>query len=179
VARALLPVTLVFLAANASLSAVLIPFGVQRLSGAEPTGFLLAGLGVGYLAGAPLVRALLDLAEPRTLLATSLAATAAAFFLLFCSPSVAAALPAVGMFGSMSLVVPQTAVPRVIPNEVLGRVSAVFLAGQAAATPAGAVAGPLLAQWAGLTGLAGAASLVTFGAAVLARFTVPLCRSVI
>jgi MFS family permease len=84
----------------------------------------------------------------------------------------------VGMFGSMSLVVPQTAVPRVIPNGVLGRVSAVFIAGQAAATLAGAIAGPFLAQWAGLAGLAAAASLVTFGAAVLARLTVPLsCRS--
>jgi hypothetical protein len=44
----------------------------------------------------------------------------------------------------------------------------------AAATLAGAVVGPFLVQWAGLAGLAGAASLVTFGAAVLARLTVPL-----
>jgi predicted MFS family arabinose efflux permease len=78
------------------------------------------------------------------------------------------------MFGSMSLVVPQTAVPRVIPNEALGRVNALFLAGQAAATLAGALAGPFVAQSAGLAGLAAAASLVTFGAAVLARLTVPL-----
>ena len=35
----------IFLAANASLSAVLIPFGIQRLGGSEHTGFLLAGLG--------------------------------------------------------------------------------------------------------------------------------------
>jgi hypothetical protein len=86
VARALLPVTLVFLAANASLSAVLIPFGVQRLGGAEPTGFLLGGLGVGYLAGAPLVRVLLDLAEPRTLLATSLVTFGAAVLARFTVP---------------------------------------------------------------------------------------------
>jgi predicted MFS family arabinose efflux permease len=66
-------------------------------------------------------------------------------------------------------------VPRVIPNEAPGRVSALFLAGQAAATLAGAVAGPLVAQSAGLAGLAAAVSLVTFGAAVLARLTVPLC----
>jgi len=39
VARALLPVTVIFLAANASLSAVLIPFGVQRLGGSEHTGY--------------------------------------------------------------------------------------------------------------------------------------------
>ena len=57
VARALLPVTVVFLAANASLSAVLIAFGIQRLGGSEHTGFLLAGLGAGFLAGAPVIRA--------------------------------------------------------------------------------------------------------------------------
>ena len=60
VARALFPVTVVYLAANASLSAVLIVFGIQRLGGSEPTGFLLAGLGVGFLAGAPVIRLLLD-----------------------------------------------------------------------------------------------------------------------
>jgi hypothetical protein len=53
VARALFPVTVIFLAANASLSSVLIPFGVQRLGGSEHTGFLLSSLGVGFLLGAP------------------------------------------------------------------------------------------------------------------------------
>ncbi len=176
VARALLPVTVVFLAANASLSAVLIPFGVQRLGGSEHTGFLLACLGAGFLAGAPVIRPLLDRAQPRVLLAASLAASAAAYFLLFTSYSLTTALPAaaaVGMSGSMALVIPQTAVQRVIPNAALGRVSAVFLTGEAAATLAGSVAGPFLAQAAQLTGAAAVASLVTLGAAVLARLIVP------
>ncbi len=176
VARALLPVTVVFLAANASLSAVLIPFGVQRLGGSEHTGFLLACLGAGFLAGAPVIRPLLDRAQPRVLLAASLAASAAAYFLLFTSYSLTTALPAaaaVGMSGSMALVIPQTAVQRVIPNAALGRVSAVFLTGEAAATLAGSVAGPFLAQAAQLTGAAAVASLVTLGAAALARLIVP------
>lgn len=67
VARALLPVTVLFLAANASLSAVLIPFAVQRLGGSEHTGFLLSCLGIGFLAGAPAIRALLDRVQPRHL----------------------------------------------------------------------------------------------------------------
>jgi predicted MFS family arabinose efflux permease len=176
VARALLPVTIIFLAANASLSAVLIPFGVQRLGGSEHTGFLLSGLGVGFLLGASVVRALLDRVQPRSLLTASLAGTAAAYFLLFTSSSLATALPAavaVGMFGSMSGVIPQTAVQRVIPNAVLGRVSAVFLTGEAAATLVGALAGPFVAQQAHLTAVAVAASLITFSAAVLACLTVP------
>ena len=72
VARALLPVTVIFLAANASLSAVLIPFGVQRLGGSEHTGLLLSCLGAGFLLGAPVIRLLLDRVQPRRLLTASL-----------------------------------------------------------------------------------------------------------
>jgi MFS family permease len=176
VARALLPIAVIFLAANASLSAVLIPFGVQRLGGSEQTGFLLAGLGVGFLAGAPILRALLDRVQPRILLTASLTGTAVAYLLLFTSSSLATALAAavaVGMLGSMCLVIPQTAVQRVIPSAVLGRVSAVFLTGEAAATLTGAVAGPFIAEAAHLTGVAAAVSLITLSAAALTFLTLP------
>jgi predicted MFS family arabinose efflux permease len=157
-------------------AAVLIPFGIQRLGGSEHTGFLLAGLGTGFLLGAPVIRLLLDRVQPGRLLAAALAATAAAFFALFSSSSLATALPAaaaVGAFGSMSLVVPQTAMQRVIPNALLGRIGAVFLTGEAAATLGGAAVGPVLAQAAGLTATAAVASLVTLAAAVLAWVSVP------
>jgi MFS family permease len=176
VARALLPVMVIFLAANASLSAVLIPLGIERLGGNEHTGFLLSCLGAGFLVGAPVIRPLLDRAQPRTLLTASLTATAVAYFLLFTSSSLATALPAavaVGMFGSISLVIPQTAMQRVIPNALLGRISAVFLTGEAAATLIGAIIGPVLAQAAGLTAAAAVASLLTLSAAALARLSVP------
>jgi MFS family permease len=176
VARALFPVTVIFLAANASLSAVLIPFGVLRLGGSEHTGFLLSALGVGFLLGAPVLRALLDRGRTRTLLAATLTATAAAYVVLFTSSSLPVALPAaaaVGMFGSMSLVIPQTAVQRVIPNAALGRVSAVFLTGEAAATLVGAVAGPFLAQAVHLAGIAVVASCATLLSALLAFLIVP------
>jgi MFS family permease len=182
VARALLPVTVIFLAANASLSAVLIPFGVQRLGGSEHTGFLLFCLGAGFLLGAPVIRLLLDRVQPRILLTASLAATAAAYLGLFTSSSLPAALPAavaVGMFGSMSLVIPQTAMQRVIPNAVLGRVGAAFLTGEAAATLLGAAAGPFLAQAAQLTGVAIAASLVTLSAATLTWLIVPRMTTIV
>ena len=153
---------MIYLAANASLSAVLIPLGIQRLGGSEHTGLLLACLGAGFLLGAPVIRVLLDRVQPRNLLAVTLAATACGYFLLFSSTSLATALPAavvIGTFGSMSLVIPQTTVQRLIPGAVLGRVSAIFLTGEAAATLAGAVAGPFLAQAAGLDAVAAAASL--------------------
>ena len=175
-ARALFPVTVVYLAANASLSAVLIPLGIERLGGSEHTGFVLCGLGAGFLAGAPALRLLLDRVQPRVLLAATLTANAAAYFGLFTSTALATALPAavaIGLFGSMSLVIPQTTVQRVIPNAVLGRIGAVFLTGEAAATLAGAATGPFLAQAAGLTATAAAAALVTLVAAGLARLLVP------
>jgi MFS family permease len=175
-ARALLPVTVIFLAANASLTAVLIPFGIQRLGGSRPTGFLFAALGVGFLLGAPALRFLLDRWPARTFLAVTLAASAASYWLLWQSASLTAALPAavaVGMSGSMSLVITQVTMQRVIPNAALGRVSAVFLTGEAAATLAGAVIGPLLAQSLGMTGLAAIVSLATMAAAVLAFTLIP------
>ncbi len=149
VARALLPVTVIFLAANASLSAVLIAFGVRRLGGTADTGLLLSCLGVGFLAGAPLVRSLFDRVQPRVLLAASLIATAAGYFGLFTAHGLGAALPAavvIGMFGSIAEVIPLTCLQRVIPGAVLGRVCAVFLTCEAAATLLGAAAGPFLAK---------------------------------
>jgi hypothetical protein len=73
----------------------------------------------------------------------------------------------------MSEVIPQTALQRVIPNAVLGRIGAVFLTGEAAVGLLGAVGGPFLAQVIQLPGLAVAASLVTLAAAALTRRTVP------
>ncbi|MGH3231107.1 MAG: MFS transporter, partial [Streptosporangiaceae bacterium] len=182
VARALLPVTVVFLAANAALSAMLIPLGVRRLGGSENAGFVLSALGVGFLLAAPALRALLDRVQPRTLLAATLAATAAGQFLLFTSVSLATALPAavaIGMFGSMSEVIPQTVMQRVIPNAVLGRISAVFLTGEAAVGLIGAVAGPFLAQAVHLAGLAATASLVTLAAAALTCRSVPRLAEIV
>ncbi len=179
VARPLLPVTVIYLAANASLSALLIPLGIQRLGGGEHTGLLLSCLGGGFLLGAPVIRVLIDRIQPRNLLAVTMAATAGGYFLLFTSTSLATALPAaviIGTFGSMSLVIPQTTLQRLIPGAVLGRVSSIFLTGEAAATLAGAVAGPFLAQSAGAPGLetvAAVASSLTLAAAALARLTVP------
>jgi MFS family permease len=176
IARALLAVTVIFLAANAALSAMLIPLGIRRLGGGENTGFVLSALGVGFLLAAPLLRALLDRVQPRILLTATLTATAAGQFVLFTSTSLVTALPAavaIGTFGSMSEVVPRTALQRVIPNAVLGRISAVFLTGEAAVGLLGALAGPFLAQAIHLTGLAIAASLVTLAAAALTYPTVP------
>lgn len=175
-ARALLPISVIFLTANASLSAVVVAFGISQLGGSQSTGFLFAALGAGFLAGAPILKITLDRFSPRLLLSLSLAATAVSYMLLFHCSSLATAVPAavaVGLFGSLALVIPQTTIQRVIPNAALGRISAVFLTGEAAATLAGAVAGPMLAQTIHLAGLAATASLATILAAVLTMILMP------
>ena len=177
-ARGLLAVQVLFLAVNASLSAVLIPFGMRRLGGSTQTGLLMAALGAGFLLllGAPVLRIVLDRVQARHAMAASLAVTAAGYVGLFSSATIAAALPAgvvIGMAGAVVLSVPVATVQRVTGNEVLGRITAAFTTAGAAATLAGAVAGPLAAQAIQLTGAAAAAASATLTAAALALVIVP------
>jgi MFS family permease len=178
--RALLPVTIIFLAANASLSAVLIPFCVQHLGGSERTGFVLAALGAGFLLGAPALKVLLDRFPGRYLLGFTLAGNAGGYLGLFTSSSFSTALAAamtIGLFGSMSLIVPQTLVQRSVPGELQGRISAVFITGEAVATLGGAVTGPALVRVVQVAGLAVTASSLTLVAAVLAVALLPAAGS--
>ena len=161
---------------------MLIAFGVRRLGGTGHTGFLLSCLGVGFLLGAPVTRALLDRVQPRILLTATLTATACGYFALFTAPGLAAALPAavtIGLFGSMSATIPLTAVQRLVPGDVLGRVCAVFLTCEAGATLIGSVAGPFLAQAEQFTRVAAVASACTVGAAMLTLLAVPAMPSAV
>jgi MFS family permease len=177
VARALLPLSTVFLFANAGLSALLVPFGVSRLGGSAQVGFVVSALGVGFLIGAVVIRRLLDRVQPRYLLAAGQLATAGGFVVLFGSTTLLVALAAavlIGVFGSMTLVTPQTAVQRVTPNNALGRISSVFFAGEALATLLGAVGGPALASATSLATTAVLGSAVTAAGALVGLFVVPV-----
>ena len=177
IARSLLPLTALFLAANASLSAILVPFGVQQLGGSRQIGLVVSALGVGFLLGAVVIRKLVDRTQPRYLLAASQLATAVGFFVLFSSGSLVVALPAgvaVGLFGSMTLVTPQTTLQRMVPNQTLGRVSAVFLTAEALATLIGALIGPVLAENLSIHTAMTIASLATAAGAIAGCMLVPL-----
>ncbi|MEV4133160.1 MFS transporter [Dactylosporangium sp. NPDC049742] len=174
--RWLLVVSTLFTLANGSLSALLVPLGVTELGGPRQAGLVVSALGAGFLLGAPLIRLLVDRVQPRHLYALSLLCTAAGFLALFTADGLPVAVPAavgIGVSGSMTWAVPQTTVQRTLPNAVLGRVSAVFLSGEALATLIGAVAGPALAQAAGLTALAVLAGAVTVATAALALLFLP------
>jgi MFS family permease len=174
--RALLPVNTLFLGANASLTALFTPFAIIRLGGARQAGVLLLALSAGYLIGAPLIRALLATATPRYVLAGSLAVSATGYSVMFGSASLAQAIPAafiLGLVGSTALAGIQTTIQRLIPDGLLGRVSAVFVGAEAAATLLGSVAGPVIAQLAGIFPAALVASVLTLASAALAW---PACR---
>ena len=130
----------------------------------------------------PVIRWLVDRVQPRTLLAVTLSVNAAACLALFTSSALATALPAavaVGLSGSMTLTAAQVTLQRVVPHAVLGRVTAAFLTAEAAVTLAGAVAGPVLAQSAGLPATAAVAAAIMLLAAALARLTIPRLATLI
>jgi predicted MFS family arabinose efflux permease len=169
--RALLPVNTLFLGANASLTALFTPFAIIRLGGARQAGVLLLALSAGYLMGAPLIRRFLAAATPRYLLTASLVISAIAYSLMFGSTSLVQATPsafALGLAGAMALAGIQTTIQRLMPDDVLGRVSAVFVGAEAAATLLGSVTGPVIAQLAGIFPAAVVASVLTLLSAVLA-----------
>lgn len=150
----------VFLAANAALGALVVPFGVDVLGGPDAVGLVMSGLGVGFLLGVPPTRYLVDRVRVGPLLAGALVVTAAGFAALFTSASLSAAVPAavvVGGAGSVVLVVTQTAVQRVTPVALLGRVGAVLFTGEALASFVGAVVGSVAAE-------AGSVGAVVWGA---------------
>ncbi|MBO0812768.1 MAG: MFS transporter, partial [Microlunatus sp.] len=175
-ARGLLAVQVAFLTANAALSAVLIPFGMQRLGGSTQTGLLMAALGVGFLLGSSLLRIVLDRVQPRRVLAVSLAVTAVGYPAMFTTTNLNVVLPAaiiLGLAGVITLSVPTTTVQRVTDNAVLGRINAVFLSAAAAATLIGAITGPFLAQLLDLGGAAAVVGAGTMATAGMAWIIIP------
>lgn len=179
---ALLPATGVFLVANAALSALLVPLGVERLGGATAVGAVLSALGVGFLLGAPLMRLLVDRAPVRRLLAGAQAATAVGFVLLVNAwwlPQAVVAAVVIGTAGSVVVGAPRTVTQRSVPGFALGRVSAVFGIVEAAATLVGALLGPVGAQLAGLGVAANGAVVLAAAGVVVTLLVVPPTASVL
>lgn len=163
--RGLLTASSLFLTANAALTALLVPFIVRRLGAASNgLGYLIAGLGVGYVLGAAVNRRLPD--RPRTVICASQAAVGACFLLMFHTSSLPAATVAAalaGVPGVILITTIQTQSQRGTPNRLLGRVGAAFDASGAAAAVLGAVLGPAVVAVAGLP-----AALTIISAAALA-----------
>jgi len=136
----------IFLTANAGLTALLVPFTVDRLHApGYVLGYLISGLGAGYLLGAALSTKAQRWLGVRDLLALTQLATAAAFFALFNAPTIPWAIAAAGLIGlpgSILLITAQTAIQRTAPSAMLGRVGALFFAADSLALLVGALAAP-------------------------------------
>jgi MFS family permease len=176
IARNLLLINTFFLAINACLSALLVPYGMTVLGGSAPTGLVMAALGIGFLLGAPVLRILVDRVSAARLLGGSLTITGFGFAALFLSTSLIAALSAatlIGAAGSITLGGVQTTLQRVTPAGILGRTSSAVFTAEAIATVAGALAGPALAQAVSLTSIALSAGISAALVGVLATALLP------
>ncbi|MET9269841.1 MFS transporter [Kribbella sp. NPDC003557] len=166
-----------FLTANAGLTALLVPFTVDRLHApGYVVGYLISGLGAGYLAGAALSTTAARLLGTRELLTLTQLATAAAFFGLFNAPNIPVAIAAaalIGLPGSILLITAQTTIQRAAPPEILPGVGAIFFAADSLALLIGALAAPTATLALGLPLTLNILAALAVGAAGVTLLVVP------
>ena len=167
----------VFLSANAGLTALLVPFTVDRLHApGYVVGYLISGLGAGYLIGAALSTKAARLLGTRELLTITQLATALAYFGLFNAPSIPLAVAAavlIGLPGSILLITVETTIQRTAPTAVLASVGALFFAADSLALLIGALAAPATTLLLSLPLTLNLIAATAVGAAALTLFVVP------
>jgi predicted MFS family arabinose efflux permease len=170
-----------FLIGNGAFTALLVPYIRLRLHGGPgDVGFLVAATGAGYLAGAPLGRALYRHAILRVLVTASLLATAATYAAWFSVGNLDFALilaAVTGMSAMVFLIARLTYLQQRTPDAVLGRVSAISLGVEALAGVAGAAAGGVLAGLVGYGWTVAAAAAAIAAGGVLAAVLVTAGRA--
>jgi predicted MFS family arabinose efflux permease len=149
-----------------------VPLTVERLHApGYVIGYLISGLGAGFLLGAAISAKALTWLSIRDLLITTQVATAAAFFALVNAPGVTWAVIAaalIGVPGSVLLITAETTVQRVTPAGMLARIGALFYAMDALAVILGAAIAPTLTH---LLGLPMALNLIAASALLAAPTT--------
>jgi MFS family permease len=172
--RGLLITSWVYWTANAALTALLVPFVVKRLgSPGQDLGYLVAGLGIGYLLGSAVSRPLITRYPTRPILVAGYAAVGACFLALFNAPTLVAATAATalaGIPGAVVMAATQHRLQAATPEAILGRVGAAFYASDATAAVTGGLLAPVLTAAAGLPGgldILSATVLATAAAAVI------------
>ncbi|WP_165953917.1 MFS transporter [Streptomyces sp. 8K308] len=161
-----------FLTANAGLTALLVPLLVTRLQApGHALGYVISGLGAGFLCGAALAGPALSRFGTLRVLAAARVGTGGAFFALANAPGLPAAVLAaclVGVPGSMLLTAVQTHLQHTVPAGLLGRVAALFLAADSLAAIVGGLAAPTLAAALGIGAALNALSALALVPATLA-----------
>jgi predicted MFS family arabinose efflux permease len=167
----------VFLTANAGLTALLVPLTVERLHApGYAIGYLICGLGAGYLLGAAISAKAQTWLGVRDLLITTQVATAAAFFALVNAKSLTWAIVAavlIGLPGSVLLITAETTIQRVTPAGMLARIGALFYAMDSLSVILGALIAPALIKLAGLPAALDLLAASALAAAPITFFAVP------
>lgn len=148
-------VTALFLLGNGALTALLVPYISARLHGGATTvGMMLAALGAGYLLSAYPGRKLCACSPLRSTVGGLLAGVVVTFAVFFNTGSRAAALIAIGLAGlpgGAFLMLEQTLMQRLAPDDVIGRICAAYSTIESGATLLGALAASLLVRPLGLS----------------------------
>lgn len=173
----LLATSALFLFGNAALTVVVVPFVVRVLHrGPAEVGLLMAALGIGYLAGAPIGRRLSASGRLRLGAAGCMVWVSGAFAGLFNCHDLPVAVVFIALAGAPGcafLLLVRVQRQRRTPGSLLGRVGSASAAVQMAATVAGAVAGAVLAARLGIELLADLALGPILAAAVLVATSLP------
>jgi Na+/melibiose symporter-like transporter len=167
----------VFLTANAGLTALLVPFTVDRLHApGYVVGYLISGLGAGYLVGAALSKKAATWLGIRELLTLTQFVTALVYFGLFNAPTIPVAVAAavlIGLPGSILLITVETTIQRSAPSATLASVGAIFFAADSLALLIGALAAPALTLVLDLPLTLNLIAVMAVGAAALTLVVVP------
>ncbi|WP_433383817.1 MFS transporter [Actinoplanes sp. CA-142083] len=141
--RGLLASSWAFWTGNAALTALLVPFTATRLhSSGQALGYLIAGLGIGYLAGSMISGRVILRHTTRTIVSVAYTSVGLCFFVMVNAttlPVAVAAATAAGVPGVVALTAIGHRLQADTPNAILGRVSATFFTSDAMAALAGAL----------------------------------------
>lgn len=177
VLRGLLAGGWLYWTANAGLTALLVPFAAERLhASGRAVGYLITGLGIGYLCGSALSRKLLLRFPARTIVGIAYATVGFCFLVMFTTvslPLAVLAATAAGLPGAAALVATTHHLQVSTPDGMRGRVSAAFHTSDAIAAVAGALAAPAIVALAGLGGALVILSATVLAAAALVAIMLP------
>lgn len=175
--RGLLITSWLYWTLNAALTALLIPFVAVRLhSSGRTLGYLIAGLGVGYLCGSALSKILMSRYPTTAVLVVAYASVGACFLVMFTTtvlPIAILAVTAAGVPGAVVQVTVGQARQTSTPDTVLGRVSAVFFTSDCVAAVTGALVAPVIVTLAGLAAALDSLSIMVLVTAAIAVILLP------
>jgi MFS family permease len=175
--RGLLITSWLYWTLNAALTALLIPFVAVRLhSSGRTLGYLIAGLGIGYLCGSALSKILISRYPTRVILVVAYASVGACFLVLFTTtalPIAVIALTAAGVPGAVAQIAVGQSRQTSTPDAVLGRVSAVFFTSDCVAAVAGALVAPAIVALTGLAAALDSLSIMVLATAAMAVILLP------